>query len=456
MIGGIIVLSLFLIALVAMVVVSQQYDSYQSTVNAMSQKDIDRASEKLQGVIPGVSWNGQVSTGNCATNNCNSYAISLANLGISTQIARMYIVTNIAASPPPSTDIPCSPCILDPAPVDASGNPIPTPNTFQGSQSLINPGEPYHQVTVWLPGNVQLIWSNPVQLAESQSISVVTTRGRVFSFLYPFPAESQPAAGPEGGTGLQIGPIVITFQKELITYTISNVYGTPYGTSNPALPMGGTGGEWDLPGSSTPIILYVKIELDWWAKSDVYLTAQSVIEFAQYNSPGTVTPFYVVATPTTRLCNIFKNSPGGDLTVDCSSSYSNTVGTDGDPANLAAYASCGVGITPAQYFSNPGGQPSVCGSNYRYRIPKPTVAQHDAQQRGNPVYVAFGSKVAGQGGNNNKQSINWNGGTMSYLFFQYVYNDGTPYVYGVTLPFVAVCSAIVNHDGSLQPCSPGL
>ena len=52
MIGGIIVLTLFLTALGAMVLVSQQYDTYQQTVNFMSQKDIDRFSENLQVPYP--------------------------------------------------------------------------------------------------------------------------------------------------------------------------------------------------------------------------------------------------------------------------------------------------------------------------------------------------------------------------------------------------------------------
>jgi hypothetical protein len=192
MIGGIIVLSLFLTALVSMVIVSQQYDTYQGKVNTMSQKDIDRASENLQGALPGVSGPYAVPNSPSCTgsNPCNSYTIYIANLGISTQIARIYITTNILASPLPTGAIPCTPCILDPASVDVSGNPIPTPYTFQASNSLINPGDPYHPVTLWLPSKNVLVWGG--QLSGSQSITIVTTRGRVFSFLYPFLATGLP------------------------------------------------------------------------------------------------------------------------------------------------------------------------------------------------------------------------------------------------------------------------
>ena len=47
MIGGVIVLGLFLTALIAVVFVSQQYDQYQTQANRMSQFDNQRLSEYL-------------------------------------------------------------------------------------------------------------------------------------------------------------------------------------------------------------------------------------------------------------------------------------------------------------------------------------------------------------------------------------------------------------------------
>jgi hypothetical protein len=458
MIGGIIVLSLFLIALVAMVVVSQQYDNYQSTVNAMSQKDIDKASENLQGVLPGVDTIGQTSTGTCTSTQggpCNIYTVYFANLGISTTIARVYIVTNIAASPLPQGIYACSPCILDPAPV--SGTPPqsqPAPSSFdQASTGTINLGEAYHGLTLWLPLRFQVKWDN--QESQSQTITVVTTRGRVFSFLYPFPKPTQGTQSEaQGGTGLQIGPLVITYQKTLITYTTSSVYGSPAGSSNPGLPIGGTNGFWTIPTGT--VVVWVKIQTDWWATSDVYLTAQSVLNIVSLATPGAVDDLWIVAPSTTNLCTQYFQNPsaGGDSTVDCSSSY--TGGNAGDPANLTPYAACS--ITPPQYYANPTpggatdynsypgvGQPPLC-AHYRYRIARPTPEDAANQKRGPPVYVGFAAK--GPSDNGSKNIISGHAGAAtSFLGLEYVYDPTYPsgesgtkaYIYGVTLPFIDLC-----------------
>ena len=89
-IGGIIILTLILTALTAMVLVAQQYDTYQTVVNVMSQKDIDRSSEDIIAVYPGITGPQLVSCG--SGNTCNQYNMSLSNLGgIGTQIVRVYI-----------------------------------------------------------------------------------------------------------------------------------------------------------------------------------------------------------------------------------------------------------------------------------------------------------------------------------------------------------------------------
>jgi hypothetical protein len=453
MIGGIIVLSLFLVALVAMIVVSSQYDSYQTTVSTMQQKDIDRFSENLQGNgLKYVTSNDPICPG------CNVYQFSVTNYGIGAQIARIYIWTNPALGGP-QNGVACnaqrfSPPIQEQAPCIFEPSFSHVQYSFAASDRLVNSGEVYHYVTLYLPPNVALTWDNQEQ--GSQSITIVTTRGRVFSFVYPA-INPGAGAGPAGGTGLQIGPLVVTFQEALLTYTVSNVYSG----SNPPLPIGGQYGGWVLP-TQTDLIIYIKIQTDWWATSDVYLTPQSVLELAQYNSPGAVLPFYIVA-PTTgpglgTLCYQLKNAAinqpdVADVAVDCSSSYSG--GTDGGSGGTP-YLPCN--ITPDKYYDDyPNGQPKNCATN-RYRIPKPSYNPNPDKIRGNPVYVAFGSKVASQGGNSNKVSISqsWNhGSVMSYLFLQYVYSAAggshtDAYMYGVTLPFVAIC---IDDSGK---CTAGL
>jgi hypothetical protein len=187
MIGGVIVLSLFLIALVAMVVVSQQYTAYQSTVNVMSQKDVDKFSEVLMTVYPGLAGNF-VATG-CG-GSCNQYNMTLSNVGgVGVQIVRVYI--NSTGS---GCTIAIGYCILNPAKT-------PTAYTFRMSDGFLNPGESLHTVRLWLPKSIVL----PNQtLTPSNTVAIVTSRGRVFTFQYPFPAQ-----GPaEPGKGA--APIIAT------------------------------------------------------------------------------------------------------------------------------------------------------------------------------------------------------------------------------------------------------
>jgi len=101
MIAGIIVLAVMLTAMVAMVIVGQQNDAYQSTVNRLEQKNIDMYSENLLGAFPGL-YNGtqsngyqlsQVSPCGGAGSTCDVYTVLVNNFGIGTQIARIYINT---------------------------------------------------------------------------------------------------------------------------------------------------------------------------------------------------------------------------------------------------------------------------------------------------------------------------------------------------------------------------
>jgi len=171
MIGGMIVLSIFLTALAAMVYVSQQYDTYQQTVNVMSQNDIDRFSENLQVIYPGLA--GPTSVSGCG-GACNQYDMTISNLGIGIEIARIYIN---------STGSGCAPvCILDPSLTAAA-------YTFKRADRFVNPGETVHSVLLWLPGSVAL--PNPNPPAPKSTIYIVTTRGRVFSFQWPFPPVGQ-------------------------------------------------------------------------------------------------------------------------------------------------------------------------------------------------------------------------------------------------------------------------
>lgn len=204
MIGGVIVLALFLTSLVAMITVTQQYDTYQNVVNEMSQKDIDRLSENVTVLYPGLTGNYTV---NGCGGKCNQYNMTLSNNGgVAVQITRIYI--NSTGSGCTTT---AGPCVLDPA-----KSQTPTAYTFKPSDSSLNVGELFHTVHFWLPQAVVL--PNPT-LTPSNTIWIVTARGRVFTFQWPFAP-----VGPQGGQGanptIQTGLMKIAYNSS--TYKSAN------------------------------------------------------------------------------------------------------------------------------------------------------------------------------------------------------------------------------------------
>jgi hypothetical protein len=412
MISGVIVLSLFITALVAMVIVNQEYDSYQGTVDTVKQAELDSFSENLRVVPPGLVKGSATS---CGDGTCTSYTLMIAslvtnassNLGI--QIARIYVNSSYH---PGCVD----PCILSPS---ASAAPF----TFQASQRYVNPGEALHEVTLWFPDSIIL----PKDDYGLNTVTLTTTRGRQFSFNWPIPPRGLGGglAGGEGGTGLYIGPLVITFEKELLTYS-QHAYQAP-------IPIGGANGGWVLPPPT--LVIYVKIETDVGVPSDVYLTSQSVLELAGFDTPGNIAPFFIVAPISVDYCkNYFAPY---DLSIKCDSSYGYyETGNNGDPNHLQSYNNTiqyGKACKPLPYSSCPN----------RYKIPKPTQQQLLSHSRGNPVIVAFAAGTAGGTTAQTGQSQLKPGGFVtSYLGLTYVYDDQSgkgDYTYAVTLPFMSMC-----------------
>src|SRR3972149_7344310 len=167
MIGGILVLTIFLTALVAMVGVSQQYDRYQGTVKQMIQKDTERFSENLQVLFPGISF-PPTAVSCLGSGTCDQFTMKIVNLaGIGTQIARIYINSTTECA-----EI----CILDPASVPAN-------STFSFYDGFINPSEPDHAIDFWLA-------TGKLTNTTGHTFNIVTTRGRVFSLTWPMPTFS--------------------------------------------------------------------------------------------------------------------------------------------------------------------------------------------------------------------------------------------------------------------------
>jgi hypothetical protein len=436
-IGGLIVLVLLLMSLVAMVVLTRQYDVYQSLAGGAQLGDRERYSENLQVAFPGLAWLEFVKP--CGSDTCNAYNLTLSNLGISLQIVRIYVS---------SVELPgcTTPCLINPNP---SG--IPTPFTFDASSGYINQGEFSHGIVFWLP------WSNSTGKItlpsdcivggvnveyDCNSITVVTSRGRQYSFQWPLTYVGTSQSGKSaGGTGIYIGPLVYIYQIGLVTYTTPTV-------RTPQIPIGGSPyGYWTVP-STVPLIIYVKLQTDVNVAHDVYLTDQSVLELARFTNPGNPTWFFLAAPITMQLCAQFVlRDPEHDLI--CSTDYgyatSNSTGNTGNPNNLIYYLPCST--TPNDYNNNSG----ACTTK-RYKIPAPTDEQRAAGKRGTPVIVAFSTvcpvdsqgKCQGGGGAGAGSILNaWSHGSVTtYLGLTYVWDDdsGTgSYVYGVTLPFVALC-----------------
>lgn len=217
MIGGIIILTLFLSALSMMVFISQQYDTYQSTVETMNHNDIEAFSENLVPAYPGLYFNSsQTQTGGTCSQGypyCYQYILYVSNeAAIGTQIARIYINSTDSRPYVPGTQgqsIGCGNlCIFDP-----SSTPKPCSTTsnecyFLASSAFVNPSEYAHQVILYTNSTYTLPCSQSCGVYGVNSIVVVTTRGRTFSFQWPIPLNPSLTV-----SSLTTGVMQIAYQK---------------------------------------------------------------------------------------------------------------------------------------------------------------------------------------------------------------------------------------------------
>lgn len=429
MIGGIIVLALFLMSLVAMIVLSQQYDVYRATADYVEQKYIDRYSEKLVGSYPGFQGPPGIVNGNI-----NQYAMLVTNVGgIGSQIARVYITSNTSM-----VSHGCSvTCILDPSASIRA-------NSFNTSQSYVIPGEFSHKLLLWLPQNIVMMPQDP---SGSHSVSIVTSRGQVVTFHYPFPPTSGSGSGAAGGTGIFIGPLVIKYKAVMITYTTDKLI-------YPPLPIGGG---WQFPyvglgggGNKNPIIFFVEVMNQ--GNNTVRMTSQSNLQVAKFGSPGSVQNYWIIAPMTWSLCvGTGTNGFSGDTiatnykTVDCRSSKD----TQGTPLILTGSPHGN------QYPQTGGGSPTIF--NYDFTS-APYIIYPNASQAGvccgKPVYLLFSAQSNGNAISNTAGSIpgSYEGPIITFLNLGFQYDDGSGmYTWGVNLPFIGACAG--NFTTTLN-CKP--
>jgi hypothetical protein len=195
MIGGLIVLTLLLAALCTANYVSQQFFQYQQTVNSVVQyRKQQQVEEELvvnsPGMIANVPWSG-------CSNNCNMYNVSLSNVGnVGIQITQIYI-----NSTGPAGTGGCNPklCILQ-------SSSSTTSYGFSQAQAFINPGELNHPLLLYLPSTVTL--PNPTPPFPENTVTLVTARGNMFSFQWPF----QPQAFGQSQSAFSSGNMKIAYQ----------------------------------------------------------------------------------------------------------------------------------------------------------------------------------------------------------------------------------------------------
>jgi hypothetical protein len=337
----------------------------------------------------------------------NQYTMLITNVGgEGSQIARIYINSSVSwGCPGPA------PCILNPA--TPKGASQVAPFTFNFSQSFVNPGEFSHKLVFWLPKSAVNYIFLETDKPGSHSFSIVTTKGQVFSFHYPFPPCCGKGGGA-GGTGINIGPLVIKYRPYMITYT------TPT-TTLPPLPIPGG---WQFP-KNTAIIFYIQVQSQ--GLNDVKMVSASVFQIQQFGSPGRVLSFYIIAPMTSTYCSNMKLTISN---LDCSSS----TGTTG--------------------FNNypQGGQVNLYNFNAPYTI-KPN-ATKPGTCCGDPVYLLFSAEPKGSGGVSTTagqiKSGTVSGPMATFLNLSFNYDDGTGggvYTWGVNLPFVSGCAGTFGSSG---------
>ena len=394
MIAGIIVLTLLLTALGTMIFVTQQYDAYQSTLNTMSQKDTERFSENIAAVYPGIFPSNQSVT--CGGLSCNQYALALSNDGpIEVQIARIYIN---------STSVCTNICVFDPSNTTA-------PYKFQGSESLIDRGDSTHFLTFWLPATLSL----PVT-TDANSIGLVTSRGRVFTFQWTFP---QGVAIPSE-LRLDMGPLRIIYDSNLVAFTETGAtYSVPgpkrcanhYPSATPCYQAG-----WDRLFPSGQVIFYVRISNIGGAPVTLldksYLLADGVPAFGGQSNP---VQFYIV-----------KPMPGWQ-SESCYATYFKSSYFDWQGWDFSSNAPC---PTPSSLQGYNASSPLLGQCNFNnpcYQLPNATLGIPGQQ-----TYVLFSAQTTnGIIASSLQPSYNY----FLYLELSYLYLG---YEYSTSLPLIVI------------------
>lgn len=238
-----------------------QYDAYNTVITSMQQRDLNRVSEDLVPKNPGAN-----------NFTSNTFNIIVDNLGIPASISRIYIL-NI--SPTGSSQCSTSVCIVDASPA--------SPGFSNGN---IREGEISHNITVTTGNGLA-----PINDGSGYKVTLATTRGRTFSFFYPWPLVIPPSSG--GGPSnfvTNIGPLAIYFDFKSFNFTQGSQTQSQSAFCAP---------------SSIPMVFWIKVANT--ASSNVIIKSQTMMQLQPYSAngfgqfvrvwiddPGTVNPNTVI------------------------------------------------------------------------------------------------------------------------------------------------------------------
>lgn len=177
-----------------------QYDNYNTSLRSMSQNDALAASENLVPTNPGAQNFTSV-----------GFNVPVNNLGGTTvSIARIYI-TNV--SPTGGTNCTSNPCIIDPSPgtSNCTGNGL-----CFFTNGNIAAGEINHLIHVTMPTAIS---GQTLNDGSAYRVILSSTRGRLFSFFYPWPITPVNIGNPGGNFVTNIGPLAIFFDFKSFNFT---------------------------------------------------------------------------------------------------------------------------------------------------------------------------------------------------------------------------------------------
>ncbi len=238
-----------------------QLDAYNTVNASMGQRDQLALSENLVPINPGaIGSNGTGGAFNITVNNVGGVAVSIARV----YITRVY---NGSLSPACSTL-----CVAEPS---NSSTPytIVNPNIEVG---CVAQGSPKCMIKVT---GLDITCDTARTVCSIYKIVLATTRGRLFSLLYPWPAP-QPITVNSGLFQTNIGPITVFFDFKSFNFTMASQT-----TSQ---------GAWVMP-TNTPVVIWIKVQ-NAASDDDIKLRVWSTVLFQAYGAGGvgSSTPFYIV------------------------------------------------------------------------------------------------------------------------------------------------------------------